>query len=73
MVISDIPGTSALCQALCKCRMNPTSFHFYQSLVVSTVSHHHLIEKKGESQKGEEAARGPELAGGRVRTETRVQ
>ena len=37
MVISDIPGTSALCQALCKCRMILTSFHCYQSLVVSTI------------------------------------
>lgn len=27
MVISDIPGRSALCQALCKCLMILTSFH----------------------------------------------
>ena len=37
MVISDIPGRSALCQELCKCLMILTSFHFYQSLVVSTI------------------------------------
>lgn len=59
MVISDIPGTSALCQALCKCHMILTSFHCYQSLVVSTIfTPPFNREEKGVSE-GEGGARSP--------------